>query len=1111
MEYIIYIILAAIVLIPIYLFSLNRKVKSAKEKLEWHESQVYTTLRIDVPKNNEKTPLSAEQMFASIHGIYSESSLYQNHLSFEIVAIDKYIQFYVHLPKHIKDFVEGQIYAQYPTVEISEVDDYASKVRPKDINFASCDLTLTKADVYPIKMFSSFEVDPLSGITSVLSKLNPGDEVWFQLLIRPTGDDWQEKGNRIVSAVRAGKSPGGQSFFDLFGKGLKNFLFAIVREAMHPGAETVAANGEVKLSAGVDEALKGIEQKIVKLGFETKIRIFAIAPDSLSAKVKCQSVAATFKQFNTTNLNGFKMGEITQNNFESWQNFVDRSFEEEGAILNITELASVYHLPHVSVETPNIVWSGAKKGEPPANLPLTENTPPEELTILGMTNFRNSFREFGIKLDDRRRHIYIVGKSGTGKSTLIENMAIDDVTSGKGVIIVDPHGDLADKVLSCIPADRENDVIVFDPADRAFPIAFNLLETVDDDFKGMVASGFVGIFKKIFGDSWGPRLEHILRNTVLALLDYPDSTMVDIPGMLTDNHFREKVVAKVKDPIIRDFWVNEFAQYDAKFRTEAVSPILNKIGQFLATATIRNIVGQSKSRINIREIMDQKKILLINLSRGKIGEDNSALLGAMMITKIQLAAMSRADVSVDNRPDCYLYVDEFQNFATDSFAVILSEARKYNLCLTMANQYVEQMPEAVRSAVFGNAGTMITFRVGGSDASFLVKEYEPVFDANDLVNLDRYTVYIKLLIDGIAPPAFSAKTLPPVQRLTGNSERIVALSRDKYSSIRSVVEEQINNRSKEEENELKADAEAFRKGGLEALLLKNKGASLAPGFSEYAPKPEPVRTLAPVSMPAPELDNDLMNQIKEKERERAATPDIQVQTAISPETINNHSENISTKPEDSKADKPQKPRVFKHQNVIGTKIYKEQTARGGAKWYIAEEIDLDKIKELGVEVTQEALDFMNLAKSAHKGGGVVEKHEHKIVEEKKEPETKKPEEPKQEKKEEKIVEKIKETDTKKEEKVGESDQKKIHIENHPLPVREENSHTEVKVEPKHEHDKSDDKPVDKSQELHSEKSNNTDKSTNKDSKDDNKQQDDSVETSANTTHLKEGEEVKFDD
>jgi len=910
-------------------------------KLEWASSQEYTTLRIDVPKDNDKAPLSAEQMFASLHGIYSDKAEFQAQISFEIVSRDKFLQFYVYLPTHLKSYIEGQIYAQYPTVEILEVPDYTNSVDRESVNFAVCELEMTKPDVYPIKLFNDFEVDPISGITSVMTSLAHDEEIWLQFIIRPIGDEWQEKGNRMVQAVRNGKKVGGKGIASMVGKEAINVFASMAKQLISPGADTAkAAPAEVKLSAPVEEALKAVESKILKLGFQTKIRVLAISHDTTSARVKCQNLVATFKQFNTTNLNGFRAGDI-RGTHEDWVKFQKRYFIDNGNIFNIGELASVYHFPHLSVSTPNIVWSGAKKGEPPANIPLPESVNENDFTVLGETNFRNAFRKFGIKRDDRRRHVYIVGKSGVGKSVLIENMAKNDIYRGSGVIIVDPHGELAEKVLSCVPDDRIDDVIVFDPSDREFPVAFNLLEHVSDDFKSLVASGFVGIFKKIFGESWGPRLEHILRNTVFALLDYPDCTMLDIPRMLTNSRFRDKVVAEVRDPVIREFWVNEFASFDSKFRTEAVSPILNKVGQFLASSTIRNIVGQYRSRINIREVMDQEKILIINLSRGKIGEDNSALLGAMIITKIQLAAMSRADVTVDQRPDTYLYVDEFQNFATESFAVILAEARKYNLSLTMAHQYIAQMDEKVRDAVFGNAGTMITFRVGGADAEFLAKEYEPVFLANDLVNLDKYHIYIKLLIDGVASPAFSARTLPPIERITGNVEKVVARSREIYANPRLEVEEMINNRSKQEELELHAEAVAFKSGGLEALLTKNY------------PKPvvEPTK-------PASVATSNTSLVVEEPILPAAVAP-----TQVQAEAVNA----VATVPTQGQAEgevreTKDNKKVFKYQNIIEDKIYKERTARNNIKWYIGEKIDLDKMAEQGIEVSEEAKNMIDLAK-----------------------------------------------------------------------------------------------------------------------------------------------------
>ncbi len=417
----------------------------------------------------------------------------------------------------------------------------------------------------------------------------------------------------------------------------------------------------------------------------------------------------------------------------------------------------------------------------------------DNINIFAKTNFRGHEHRFGIKTDDRRRHMYVIGKTGMGKTTLLENLAIADIKSGKGVAIVDPHGDFAEKVLSFIPAQRINDVIYFNPSDIDHPIAFNVMEKVDLQYQHLIASGLIGVFKKIWADSWGPRLEYLLRNTILALLEYPGSTLLGVNRMLTDKEYRKKVISKVSDPVIRSFWQDEFTRYSSQFATEAISPIQNKVGQFLSNPMVRNIVGQTKSSIDIRKIMDDQKILIVNLSKGRIGEDYSALLGAMLITKIQLAAMSRVDIPEEERKDFYLYVDEFQNFATESFADILSEARKYRLDLTIAHQYVGQLEETVRDAVFGNVGTIVSFRVGAADAEILEKEFAPVFYITDIVNLGKYDIYLKLMIDGIAGDAFSATTLPSPEFSKDESvvEKIVQASRERYAVSKEVVEEKI--------------------------------------------------------------------------------------------------------------------------------------------------------------------------------------------------------------------------------------------------------------------------------------------------------------------------------
>jgi CxxC-x17-CxxC domain-containing protein len=416
-----------------------------------------------------------------------------------------------------------------------------------------------------------------------------------------------------------------------------------------------------------------------------------------------------------------------------------------------------------------------------------------EINFFGLTTFRNQRRKFGIKTDDRRRHMYIIGKTGMGKTLMLRNMVIQDIQQGKGIGFVDPHGEAAEELLDYIPSNRINDVIYFNPADLDFPLAFNIIEKVDLEHRHLVASGLMGVFKKIWPDVWSARMEYILNNSILALLEYPGSTLLGVNRMLSDSEYRKKVVDHVVDPVVKSFWTNEFARYTQRLEVEATAAIQNKVGQFISNPLIRNIIGQVKSSIDMRKIMDEKKILIMNISKGRVGEDNSRLLGALLITKLQLAAMSRVDIPEEKREDFFLYVDEFQNFATESFATILSEARKYRLSLTLGHQYINQMEEEVRDAVFGNVGTIVVFRVGAEDAEYLEKEFAPEFIAQDLVNLPKYNIDLKLMIDGVAGPAFSAETLPPLPKPEESSrEKLINASRERYGTPRKTVEEKIS-------------------------------------------------------------------------------------------------------------------------------------------------------------------------------------------------------------------------------------------------------------------------------------------------------------------------------
>ncbi|MBI1866307.1 MAG: type IV secretion system DNA-binding domain-containing protein [Candidatus Staskawiczbacteria bacterium] len=415
------------------------------------------------------------------------------------------------------------------------------------------------------------------------------------------------------------------------------------------------------------------------------------------------------------------------------------------------------------------------------------------IVFFGLTSFRNARKKFGIKIDDRRRHFYVIGKTGMGKSNLMEQMAIQDIQAGRGVAYIDPHGEGAEKILDFVPADRINDVIYINPSDIDYPIAFNVVEKVDFRYRHLVASGLMGVFKKVWPDVWSARMEYILNNSILALLEYPDATLLGVNRMFADIEYRKRVVDKITDPIVKSFWVTEYARYTQRYEIEATAAIQNKVGQFISNPLVRNIIGQTKSTINMREIMDDQKILIMNLSKGKIGEDNSKLLGALLITKLQLAAMSRVDIPEEDRKDFYLYVDEFQNFATESFTNILSEARKYRLNLILGHQYITQMEETVRDAVFGNVGTLVVFRVGAEDAEFLEKEFTPEFTATDLCNLPKYNIYLKLMIDGIAGHPFSAETLPPPVLIdASNKDKIIRASQEKYGVKSEIVQEKIS-------------------------------------------------------------------------------------------------------------------------------------------------------------------------------------------------------------------------------------------------------------------------------------------------------------------------------
>lgn len=841
------------------------------QRHRYHQKQKYVCLTVRVSKENETGPIVAEQIFSTLHSIHYKLSFLdrlkgvsRDQVSFELAHVDNSIRFYIYTPERLKNLLEGQIYAQYPDVEIFEVTDYTQEspleianvelpeneseekaiIKAKNplgpkrddafkkvsthTHAVSTELSFRDPDIYPIKRYPQFEdkltrvaVDPISGITASLAKLNhPADQAWIQVIVRPLDDKWRilfikclrllnknlfgniEKLQKIYTRMFCTRNKTYRIlfFFPIY------FIFWLQGITAGMKKINISATGDTQGSSDHDDLRDEMSMrhdretstgaaldKVTRLLFEVTIRIIYIPEEKNleQAKVKVREIAGSFTQFSIPHLNSFglrnlKTGQTPIIEYQKRQ-------LKNSLVMNNEELATIYHMPNMTVQTPHIYWVRSRKLEPPRELPVKENLSENEMSLLGKTNFRGIHRDFGIKTLDRRRHIYIIGKTGMGKSTLLENVVYSDIQSNRGVAVVDPHGDLADNTLSFVPSHRTNQVIIFDPSDRDHPVAFNMLENVDPAQNSIVCSGIVGIFKKIYGESWGPRLEHILRNTILALLEYPNTTLLGITRMLQDEDFRRRVVRKITDPIVKAFWEQEFAKMQERQRTEAISPILNKVGQFLASPIIRNIVGQPKSSVDLRFAMDKGKIVIVNLSKGKIGEDNSSLLGAMMITKFQLDAMSRANIDEKDRKDFYLYVDEFQNFATDSFATILSEARKYRLNLTMANQYIAQMPEEVRDAVFGNVGSVISFQVGFDDAEYLASQFAEEVTANDLVSLSKFTAYTRLLIDGVPSRTFSFDSFPPpdISTEANRSDKVIKLSRERYSKPRELVEDKI--------------------------------------------------------------------------------------------------------------------------------------------------------------------------------------------------------------------------------------------------------------------------------------------------------------------------------
>ena len=754
----------ALVLLGYIIFLLWKYRNREEESLET------VVMQVAVPRDNEIKIDAAEQMFSSIHSIAHGgfwSFLKPNeHISFEIVAKPEDIRFYIAVPKKLTDLVEKQVHGAYPGADIKEVEEYSIFSENGKVSFAG--LVLANADYMPIRIYRDLPTDPLSSITSVLAKMRAGEAAAIQVLIQPAEGKWRENGRSYISHIKKDES-----------------------------------NPE-KASFKVDpKSLEAIEQKTSKPGFNTVIRCVVSSTDQDTAKMHLDNLLASLSQFSSDHNHLTKIKLPFKQLF--MVDFVYRYFPimnfplfKQYSVLNTDELASVFHFPNKSIETAHIFWLNAKRAPAPSQIPMTG-------MFLGRSRYRGVERPIYIDEEDRRRHMYIIGKTGTGKSQLLEEMIVQDILANKGIAVIDPHGDLIDGVMSRIPASRAEDVIYFDPSDSDRPLGLNMLEAKTEEQKHFVVTSIVGLMYKLYDPMKtgiiGPRFEHAIRNAMLTVMVEPGNTFVEVVRVLTDSAFVQELLPKLTDPIIRRYWTDQIAQTADFHKSEVLDYIVSKFGRFVTNKLMRNIIGQSQSSYDFRKVMDDGKILLVNLAKGKIGEENSNFLGLILVPRILIAAMSRQEIPEATRRDFYLYVDEFQNFATPDFAQILSEARKYRLNLIVANQFIGQMEEEVKNAVFGNVGSVISFRVGVTDANYLQHEFQPTFNEADLINIDKFNAYMKTNVRNEPVKPFSMDLTKDMTKINAEknekiAEAIIQLSRLKYGRSKELVEAEISHRAR---------------------------------------------------------------------------------------------------------------------------------------------------------------------------------------------------------------------------------------------------------------------------------------------------------------------------
>lgn len=709
-------------------------------------------LSLRVPRESDNTPEQTAQLLASLAKatkspgwLAQVSGSSPLHITLEVTLEGGQVVFAIAFPTHLNTFVQSQILATYPDAVMTPQPDYLASWHATPPHMSL--IRQASAPYFPLRDYADYkEVDPMLPLLGVLSKAGADDRLLIQFVLSPAT-------SRIQSQAHSYLHP--KPRYDEAGKPIKDTP---------------------------PEGKKIIEDKLSHPLVGVSIRFASTRSDLL------HDLAGAVSVLNRPDGNSLVAARLFPwQKSKLWDHIRYRlpfsSLTLPPTVLNVMELSSLWHLPGIYTKLPNVAWApSASLVEPPENLPVfSKDSDNQDLNFFAKTHFRNQETTFGLKLEDRLRHVYILGKSGTGKSTLLENMAVDDFKKGRGVAFLDPHGDSAQNLLDYIPSRRISDVVYFNPADRDHPVSLNILETADPDSAELVASGIVAIFHKLYGHSWGPRLEYILRNTLLTLTLIPGTTLPDVIKTLTDTKFRHSLYPKITNTQLLSFWQNEFDLLDDRARLEQISSILNKVGQFVNSPLIHGLISHSKSTLDLEDILNSSKILVANLSQGKLGEDNSALLGAMLITRLQLAAMSRVDTPHAARKEFFLYVDEFQNFATESFIKILSEARKFRLGLTLANQYIAQIPEPIQKAIFGNVGTTICFVLGSEDARVMEAEFGSQFSREALVSLQKHQIALKLAIDQAVSQPFLATTLPPLKSTNLNRDKVIATSRQRYA------------------------------------------------------------------------------------------------------------------------------------------------------------------------------------------------------------------------------------------------------------------------------------------------------------------------------------------